>query len=245
MPEVRELKRDARAGRPVEGPVHAQRLGGWEEIVGPAVLHEQCRARAREARPAVEPGELPAHGEGVGAGGLAAVGERLPGRDVGAERAARGGVEAGRVAAEVEPVVVALLHHAAGRDALVRLRGAEVEEAAVRLQRIGEVRAGPACVGRGDLERLPVRARPGPEGAVGQPDAVAQPGEVEALDAAVRDARHAERVGLRHALVDQQAEQVLRVARLVAMVGEMDPAGVAARARARVGPAARAAEPAR
>ena len=242
MPEVRELKRNTRAGRPVEGPVHAQRLGGWEEIVGPAVLHEQCRARAREARPAVEPGELPAHGEGVSAGGLAPVGERLPRRDVGAECATRGGVEAGRVAAEVEPVVVALLHHAARRDALVRLRGAEVEEAAVRLQRIGEVRAGPACVGRGDLERRPVWARPGPEGAVGQPDAVAQPGEVEALDAAIRDARHAERVGPRHALVDQEAEQVLRVARLIAMVCEMDPAGVAARARARVRRAARAAE---
>ena len=79
----------------------------------------------------------------------------------------------------------------------------------------------------------------------GQPDAVAQPGQVEALDAAVRDARHAERVGPRHALVDEQAEQVLRVARLIAMVCEMDPAGVAARARARVRRAARAAESAR
>ncbi len=37
----------------------------------------------------------------------------------------------------------------------------------------------------------------------------------------------AERVGLRDALVDQQAEQVLRVARLVALVGQVDPAACA------------------
>ena len=55
----------------------------------------------------------------------------------------------------------------------------------------------------------------------------------------------AERVGLGDALVDEQAEQVLRVVRLVALVGEVDPAARAAGVVARRRRAARVAEPAR
>ena len=236
--QVSELKRDARAGRRRERSVHAQRLGGGEEVVGPAVLHEERRAWATQAGPAVKAGQLPADGKRVGACGLAAISALLPGREVRVERAALRCVEAAEGAQEIETVVVALLHHPARSDALVRFRRPEIEEAAIRLKRVGEVRGGPARIRRGDLERRPVRARPALERAVGQPDAVAKASQVEALDAAVGDARHAECVGLGHALVHQQAEQVLRVAGLVAVIRKMEPAGVAARARARVRPAA-------
>ena len=88
--------------------------------------------------------------------------------------------------------MVALLHHAAGPDARAGRGVLKSEEAAVRLERVGHVGAGPARVAGPDGERRAVRARPGHERAVLQPDAVAQPREVERLDAAVGHARHAD-----------------------------------------------------
>ena len=54
VPEVAELERDARARRGLEGPVDAQRLGSGEEVVGPAVLHQERGAWPGQPHPAVE-----------------------------------------------------------------------------------------------------------------------------------------------------------------------------------------------
>ena len=58
MAEVAELEREPRSGGRPEGAVHPQRLRRREQVVGPAVLHDQGRARAREPHPAVEGREL-------------------------------------------------------------------------------------------------------------------------------------------------------------------------------------------
>ena len=65
-------------------------------------------------------------------------------------------------------------------------------------------------------------------------DAVAQQRELQGRAAAVGDARGPEGAGVGDALVDEQAEQVLDVAHLVALVGEVDlSARAVGRARVR------------
>ena len=73
---------------------------------------------------------------------------------------------------------------------------------------------------------------------------VAQQRELHRLAAAVGDAADAQRVGLGDALVGEHAQQVLGVADLVALVGEMRPAPLAPR-RGGIRAAAGVAEPAR
>ena len=91
----------------------------------------------------------------------------------------------------------------------------------------------------------PGRANPGPEAAVPVADPVPQECELHRLQPAIARAGHADPVAVRDALIDQLPEQVLRVAQLKALVGEVEPAPVAGRRGPRRRHAARAPEPAR
>ena len=117
-------------------------------------------------------------------------------------------------------------------------------EAPVGLQRVGQVGPGPARPRGRDVQRHAVGRLPGLGHAVGPADAVGQHRELHRGAAAVGDAGHPELVGARHELVDELGQQPLDVARLVALVVEVDPAALAA-GRARVRHAARAPEAAR
>ena len=92
----------------------------------------------------------------------------------------------------------------------------------------------------GQLQRRACRGAPWHKATVGQHHAVAQRGQLEGLPAAVGVAGHADPRRVRDALVDQAPDQLLRVARLVARVGEMDVAGraVGGVGQARLGHAA-------
>jgi hypothetical protein len=81
--------------------------------------------------------------------------------------------------------------------------------------------------GRGHAHRHAARAEPWDERAVGQHHAVSEGRKHERLPAAVRDAGDAD-VRADEALVDQESREVLRVADLVAGVGETQPAALAA-----------------
>ena len=95
---------------------------------------------------------------------------------------------------------------------------------AVRRDRADQVRPrNDRCRG-GEAQRFAGRAPPRHEPAVGQHRAVVERGEGERLPAAVGVAGHSDAVGVGAPVVDQAADQLLRVADLVAVVGEVDVA---------------------
>jgi hypothetical protein len=239
--EVAELERHRRAavGRS-EQVVQAHALAGREQVVGPAGLDQQPRRAGRRAHAdrAVEAVQLRERRADVAAVGLAALEALLPGREVGGRLGTRRRDEPrarGRRREQRHP----RLQLDADR------RGVRCgPEAPVREQRVGEVAPRPARV-RGRQRQAPGgRARPRRARTVRQHDAVAQHRELQRLAAAVGDAGGAERVGARDALVDEQPEEVLHVADLEALVGEVHPPARAVRG-ARVRHAARAPEAAR
>ena len=143
-----------------------------------------------------------------------------------------------RKLASVDPVEEgdpALLGHPDG-ETVGRRPGCRVvvSRRAVGDQRGGQVVPGPHGVDGGHRHRdVADRAGEGHQPAVGQAHAVLQHGQLEGLPAAVGDAGHGD-VRLDQPLVDQQPGQVLGVADLVALVGQVDPSLGAGRG---VGPA--------
>ena len=174
----------------------------------------------------------------VRAVGLALAQPLAPGREIRAGVGPERSDEAGRVGQGVERVDVGL-----DLDADRRRVGVEAE-APVGLQRVGQVGPRPARPCGRDVQRHAVGRLPGLGHAVGPADAIGQQRELHRGAGAVGDAGHPELVGARHELVDELGQQPLDVARLVALVVEMDPAALAA-GRARVDHAARAPEAAR
>ena len=238
--EVAELQRHGRAlGLLAQQVVDAQALADGEEVVGPAGLDEQRRDPLVDRQPehAVVGVDLLEDRADVRAVGLALGQPLVPGCEVGAGVGAEGGDEAARVGQGVERVDV-------GLDLDADRRRVRVEpEAPVGRQRVGQVGPRPARPGGRDVQRHAVGRLPGLGHAVGTADAIGQHGELHRGARAGGDPGHPELVGARHELVDELGQQPLDVARLVALVVEVDPPALAA-GGARVGHAARAPEPA-
>ena len=158
--------------------------------------------------------------------GLTLVEARLPAVDVGARVAADRRLEAlGR-----EPLDVGLLHHPDAAEVAGVLDVVEV--VAVRRERVGELAPGDVRGRDGEAHRRPLGALPGNQRAVEQHRPVLQRGHLERHAAAVGAAGGGDLVRIDQPLVDELAEQQLRVADLVADVHQVD---VAFRASGRVG----------
>jgi hypothetical protein len=100
----------------------------------------------------------------------------------------------------------------------IRSIGDVVEIATVGHERISEIR--PRDVGRraGEPQRSALRGLPCGEASVGKHHAVAKRGERHRHAAAVGASRRPDPLGVDEALVDQERDQLLRVANLVAGV---------------------------
>ena len=241
VPQIAELQRH-RAFQRAHRVVHPQRFLGREQVVRPAVLDQQRGGHSGQAVALVVGVDFVRDFFVFFARRLARVGGREPFRQVRFRIRPGRGDEAGRLPEREQSRHVALDLHAERFAALHGRRDFRVQEAAVGGQRVDEVRPRPARVGGTDRHAFPFAALPRHEAAVREADAVLQVGQLEALAAAVGDSRHADRVRLDDVPVRQEAEQVLRVVRLIALVGQVHPPFfTAGRSFARCGAAARSA----
>src|SRR5215211_22238 len=252
--EVAELER-RRSAAPPGVVVDADRLLRREQVVGPATLEQKWGGRpTAEAEALVEAVDLVRDRPRIGPVGLSGLHAGVPGGKIGAAVRARRrsrrstAVDAGFEPEREQAVVVALFHDPGRIAAHGRARLAAVEIAAVREQRVHEVRPRPAWIGGAERERSAGGAPPGSEAAIRLPDPVAEVCQLDALASAVGDSGDADGRGIGDMLVDQAPEQELAVSGLPALVGQVDvaPVGEAVRGgcRALLLPA-RATEPAR
>ena len=168
-------------------------------------------------------------------------------REVGRRVDARRRVVAGGGAERVQAADERLLLDPDRRGVVGRAGDRVVERAAVGLERVREVGPRDGRRRRGDTHGMAAVADPGVQVAVGVHVAVLQGRQLHRLAARVRGPGHADALAVDQALVGQLAGQELGVARLVAHVGQVQPARRAAGGveQAVVGAPARAVEPAR